>query len=155
MRRYLESVTQVGMGIWVGAMTGFALTAPMLFAAFGPERQRAGDLAGAMIWQLNAVGLFLGAIALVALLPRLRQGYNRWRAGLLCGALALSLLGALYIFPQLERARPPQPIEHYAETDPVRAAYNSWHKASERVFGIAILLGAAVLILGPLKREGE
>ncbi|MDB4897946.1 MAG: hypothetical protein JWN15_4208 [Firmicutes bacterium] len=154
--KFLESVTQLCIGVWVGAMTGFAMTAPQLFSTFGTERQRAGDLAGAMIWRINTVGMVLGAIALVALLPRLRQGLNRWRTALLVAALALSLTGAFYIFPQLTQARPPRPIEQYAETDPVRVNYNAWHKRSEQVFGIAIILGAGVILLGPLgKGKGK
>jgi hypothetical protein len=153
--KFLESITQTCVGVWVGAMAGFAMIAPQLFRAFGPERQRAGDLAGEMIWRINTVGIILGAIALLALLPRLGQGLNRWRAGLLGLALALSLAGAFYIFPQLAQARPPQPIEQYAETDPVRVNYNSWHKRSEQVFGIAIILGAAVILLGPLGQGKE
>lgn len=153
--KFLESITQITTGIWVGAMAGFAMIAPQLFSAFGPERQRAGDLAGEMIWRINTVGMILGAIALLAVLPRLRQGLNRWRAGLLGVALALSLAGAFYIFPQLTQARPPRPIEQYAETDPVRVNYNAWHKRSEQVFGIAIILGAAVVVLGPLGQRKE
>lgn len=154
--RFLESVTQLCMGIWVGSMTGFAVTAPMLFRAFGDDRQRAGDLAGEMIFRLTNVGLVLGFIALAALLPRLREGLNRWRAGLLALSLALALAGPLWIFPRLEAARPPRPIQEYALTDPIRAAYNRYHKLSERMFGVAILLGAGVMLLGPLgRREGR
>lgn len=155
MKRYLESITQLCLAVWVGAMTGFALIAPQMFRAFGTERQRAGDLAGAIIWRINTVGMILGAIALLVLLPRLRPRLNRWRAGLLAGALALSLAGAFYIFPQMDLARPAAPIETLAENDPVRVNYNRWHKLSERVFGVAILLGASVIALGPLVREEE
>lgn len=151
--KWLESITQVALGLWAGAMGGFAATAPLLFSAFGTERQRAGDLAGAMIWRLNGVGIALGAVALVALFPRLKSGINRWRAALVAGALALSLAGALYIFPQMEKARPPVPIEQLDPADPARVRYNRWHKASERVFGVAILLGAGALFLGPLGKE--
>ncbi len=153
MKRYLESIAQISLAIWVGAMAGFAFVAPQLFAAFGAERQRAGDLAGAMIWRINTLGLILGTLALLTLLPRLRQRLNRWRAGILAGALALSLVGAFYIFPQMDRAKPSAPIETLAEDDPVRVNYNRWHKLSERVFGFAILLGAGTIVLGPLVRE--
>lgn len=153
--KWLESITQVSLGLWAGAMGGFAATAPLLFSAFGSERQRAGDLAGAMIWRLNSVGLVLGALSLLALLPRLKSGLNRWRVGLITGALALSLAGALYIFPQMEKARPPVPIEQLGPNDPARVDYNRWHKASERIFGVAILLGACALFLGPLGKEGR
>lgn len=153
--KWLESITQVSLGLWVGAMGGFAATAPLLFSAFGSERQRAGDLAGAMIWRLNNVGMILGALALLTLVPRLKSGLNRWRAGLVTGALALSLAGALYIFPQMEKARPPVPIEQLDPSDPARVNYNRWHKASERIFGVAILLGAGALVLGPLGKAGR
>lgn len=155
MKRYLESIAQICLAVWVGAMTGFALIAPQMFRAFGAERQRAGDLAGAIIWRINSLGLVLGALALLAILPRLHARLNKWRAGLLAGALALSLVGAFYIFPQMDRARPAVPIEQLAETDPVRVKYNRWHKLSERVFGVAIIMGAAVIALGPLAREDK
>lgn len=153
--KWLESVTQLALGLWAGAMGGFAATAPLLFRTFGAERQRAGDLVGAMIWRINTIGMILGAVALVALLPRLKAGLNRWRAALVAAALGLSLFGALYIFPQMEKARPPIPIEQLGVNDPARVNYNRWHKASERIFGVAILLGAGGLLLGPLGREGR
>lgn len=151
--KYLEAITQLALSVWVGAMAGFAFTAPQLFRAFGTERQRAGDLAGEMIWRINSVGMALGILALLALLPRLRRGLNRWRTALVAGALALSLTGALFIFPQMDRARPNLPIEQLAASDPARVNYNRWHKLSERVFGIAVLLGAGAIVLGPLGKE--
>lgn len=151
--KYLEGLTQLLTGIWVGAMTGFAVTAPQIFAAFGPNRQAAGDLAGVMIWRLNSVGMVLGALALLALLPRLRHGLNRWRTGMLAAALALSLFGAFYIFPQLAKAQPPRPIQEYALTDPIRVTYDKWHARSQQVFSGAILLGAGVILLGAVGKE--
>jgi hypothetical protein len=151
--KILESVTQTAMALWVGSAAGFAMIAPKLFRAFGPDRQKAGDLAGEMIYLLNMVGLVLGALALLALLPRLKQGLNRWRALLLAGALSLALFTWLYIFPAMEAAQPPRPIQEYAETAPERVAYNRYHKLSERVYGTAMLLGLGVIFLGPLGRE--
>jgi hypothetical protein len=153
--KFLESITQLCLGVWVGAMTGFAMIAPQLFAEFGPERQRAGDLAGDMIWRINMVGMILGAVALLTLLPRLRGGVGKLRLALVVGALAVSLAGAFYIFPQLDKARPPKPIEQYAVTDPIRAGYDKWHKRSEQVFGVGILLGAGAMLLGPFAKEGR
>ena len=151
--RYLEALTQLFTGIWVGSMAGFAYTAPQIFAAFGPDRQAAGDLSGQMIWRLNLVGATLGALALLALLPRLRHTINRWRAGLLVGALALAAVGAFYIFPQLAEAQPPRPIQEYAENDPIRINYNQWHDRSRQVFSAAILMGAGVNVLGAVAKE--
>jgi MFS family permease len=153
--RILEAVTQLLTGLWVGSMAGFALIAPLLFRAFGDERGRAGDLVGAMIGRLSWVGSLLGVIALLALLPRLRSRLNCWRALLLAGAVSVSLLGLLYVIPQMERARPPKPIESYAQNDPIRVAYNRWHKLSERVFGTGIFLGAATILLGPFVKERD
>lgn len=153
--KFLDSVTQLSLGLWAGSMAGFALTAPQLFAAFGSERQRAGDLAGSMIWRLNFAGMILGAVALVALLPRIRLGLNRWRAGLVATALLLALTGALYIFPQLQQARPPVPIEQLSAADPLRVRYNQWHKRSEQLFGVAILMVAGAVLLGPPGGEGR
>lgn len=153
MRRYLEAVTLLCLGIWVGSMTGFAMVAPQLFAAFGTERQRAGDLAGAIIWRINTVGMVLGFIALAALLPRLAGAVAKWRLGLLAGSLALALVGAFYIFPQMDKARPNVPIEQLSLTDPVRVKYDHWHKLSEKIFGAAMFLGAGVILLGPFTRE--
>lgn len=151
--RYLEGLTQLLVGAWVGAMAGFAATAPQIFASFGDNRQAAGDLAGQMIWRLNIIGLVLGTIALVLLLVQIRIRINRWRSLMLAGALGLALFGALYIFPQLNRAQPPRPIQEYAVTDPVRVNYNQWHERSRQVFSGAILLGAAVVIMGGAAKE--
>lgn len=149
----LESLTQLCMGVWVGAMTGFAVTAPQVFDAFGPNRQAAGDLTKVMIWRLTLTGLVLGILALIGLLPRLRQALNRWRTALVAIALGLSLFGAYFIFPKMAQVQPPNPIQTYAETDPVRVEYNRWHGYSRQVFGLAILLGAGVIAMGPLGKE--
>lgn len=151
--RVLESVTQLSLGIWIGAMTGFSVTAPKIFKAFGSDRQSAGNLAGEMIWQLNLIGGVLAVTALVALLPRIRQGLNKWRAGLVAVGIVLAAVGAFYIFPQMAKAQPPRPIQSYAENDPVRVNYNKWHQHSRQVFGAAILMGAAAVVLGPLGKE--
>lgn len=151
--KFLEAVTQLTMALWVGAAAGFALGAPRIFAAFGADRQSAGDLAGDIIYLLNNVGLLLGAVALLCLLPRLRDGINKLRLVLLAGSLLLGLATWLYIFPQMEKAQPPQPVQTYAETDPVRVEYNRWHTMSERVYGVAMILGAGVIVLGPFASE--
>ncbi|MEW8977283.1 MAG: DUF4149 domain-containing protein [Symbiobacterium sp.] len=149
----LEAVTQLAMGLWVGAAAGFVLSAPKIFAAFGPDRQAAGDLAGDMIYLLNNAGLLLGLVALLALLPRLRSGVNKARLVLLLGCLGVGLTTWLYIFPQMERAEPPEPIQNYAETDPVRVEYNRWHTLSERVAAAGMLMGTGVIVLGPFAEE--
>lgn len=151
--RYLEGVVQLLVGAWVGAMAGFAATAPQIFAAFGPDRQAAGTLAGEMIWRLNMIGLVLGGLALLLLLINLKERVNRWRTGLLAAGLGLALFGALYIFPQMEKAQPPRPIQEYAASDPIRVTYNRWHERSRQVFGGAIFLGAGVVILGGVRKE--
>ena len=151
--RVLEAVTQLLMGLWVGSAAGFALSAPKIFAAFGPDRQSAGDLAGDIIYMLNNVGLLLGAVAFLALLPRLRSGVNKVRLVLLLGCIGIALTTWLYIFPQMDRAQPPEPIQTYAETDPVRVAYNRWHTLSERVFAVGMALGTGVLVLGPFAED--
>jgi hypothetical protein len=151
--RYLEALSQILIGVWIGSMTGFAVTAPQIFDAFGPNRQAAGDLAGDMIWRLNNMGMILAIIAVLTLLPRLREGLNRWRTGLLIVGIALAAFGAFYIFPQMAKAQPPKPIQEYATTDPVRANYDKWHERSRQVFGGAILLGAAVIAMGPIAKE--
>lgn len=151
--RALEAVTQLAMGLWVGAAAGFALGAPKIFAAFGPDRQSAGDLAGDIIYMLNNVGLLLGAVALLALLPRLRSGVSKVRLVLLLGCLGIALTTWLYIFPQMDRAQPPEPIQTYAETDPVRVAYNRWHTLSERVAAVGMVLGTGVIVLGPFAED--
>lgn len=151
--RFLESLTQACLALWVGSMTGFVMTAPLIFDAFGSERQPAGDLAGNMIWRLNMVGIVLGVLVLLTLLPRLRRGMAKIRALLVAGALAMGLVLAFYIFPKMDEAQPPQPIEQYAETDPVRVEYNRWHRRSEQVYGVTVLLGAGALLLGPFEKE--
>ncbi|MBP2017669.1 hypothetical protein J2Z79_001054 [Symbiobacterium terraclitae] len=151
--RALEAVTQLAMGLWVGAAAGFALGAPKIFAAFGSDRQAAGDLAGDIIYLLNNAGLLLGAVALLALLPRLRSGVNKARLVLLLGCIGIALTTWLYIFPQMERAQPPEPIQNYAETDPLRVAYNRWHTLSERVAAAGMLLGTGVIVLGPFAED--
>ena len=151
--RVLEAMTQLLMGLWVGGGAGFALGAPKIFEAFGPDRQSAGDLAGDIIYLLNNVGLLLGVAALLTLLPRLRSGVNKARLVLLLGCLGLALTTWLYIFPQMERAEPPEPIQTYAETDPVRVEYNRWHTLSERVAAAGMLMGTGVIVLGPFAEE--
>jgi hypothetical protein len=74
----LDVLTVAVMGGWLGIMAFFSfVAAPILFRSM--ERSVAGAAAAAVLPGYYTCGLVLGAVALLALVPRVVARAPRWR----------------------------------------------------------------------------
>lgn len=145
MKRLVEGLQLMLLGVWVGGMVGFgAFMAPVLFATV-PSRQLAGNVAGQVIATLSWLGVAVPLLVIV-LHALSRQRWD-WRLTALVVILVLNGMNATYVRGGLDRAQAEmtRPIEAYAVSDPLRVEYNRWHRLSSNVGAGAVLFGLGVL----------
>lgn len=150
----------LAISLWLGSMAGFGvLTAPALFRIV-PSRQMAGNVAGAVIGNIDRLGLAAGVVILATLLwtaARLGGRAVGWpRPALIAVMLLLTLASATVVRGGLDaaQAKMDRPIEQYAATDPLRVGYNRWHNLSTRIYSGIFLLGASYVVIAAWRREG-
>lgn len=154
MIRMANVVTQLALGLWMGAMLGFgALTAPALFATV-KSNTLAGAVAGMVVHRTDILGLVAIILTLICLLAVAAAGGFRKvldgiRLGLTVVALLLVCTSIFYTSPALARLdqQRTQPIEQYALTDPLRTNYDRLHKLSVNFFSTNLFLAAALVAL--------
>ncbi|MEA2664059.1 MAG: hypothetical protein QOI11_1003 [Candidatus Eremiobacteraeota bacterium] len=146
--RVLAAIEVPALGIWLGALTGFAfVSAPLAFHLIAPlDVGRFAALVAGQLAVLTKWGYALGGIALiVALLRAVRAGDRTWdiaRAAIVAVALALStyhqrvIVQAMQVTPDL--------------TSP---AYHALHARSTQVYGAVVLLGLIALVLAAARRD--
>lgn len=133
----LNVIRIVALGLWVGALAGFAfLFAPVAFAHIGPTQAFADTIATCVLALVRA-GWLLGAIALTAAL--LDRDAPRRLALLTCVAvLPAAIFGAIEAVAIVPRMR---------LTPLGTPAYAALHAQSGLVFGLALLCALAGLAL--------
>jgi hypothetical protein len=133
----LNVIRIVALGLWVGALAGFAFFfAPTAFAHVGPTQAFADTIASCVL-ALARFGWLLGAIAVAAAL--LDRGAPR-RAALLTSlaivlAVGFSVVEVLAIVP------------HMQSTPLATPAYDALHRQSSLVFGLSLLCALAGLAI--------
>jgi Domain of unknown function (DUF4149) len=129
------------LGLWVGAMAGFAfIFAPLLFAHTGPTPQFAATIAACVRAIVRAGNGLAAAAAVITVIARLEPG--RWSIAIVGCLVVAALCGTIEvnaIVPQMER------------TALLTPAYEALHRESSGVYGLAFLsaLGALVLSARP------
>ncbi len=146
--RVLAAIEIPALGIWLGALTGFAfVSAPLAFRLIAPlDVARFAALTAQSLAVLTTWGYVLGGIAIVAAAFRaLFAGDRVWDfVRILLVALALGL--ATYE----ERAIVPA----MAATIDVRSsAYHELHNRSSQVYGVVVLLTLVALVLAAVRRD--
>jgi hypothetical protein len=146
------------LAVWIGGLAGFAFVfAPIAFRIV-TDLDAFATLTARTITALTQMGYVCGAIAIVAALARSRTSASPRpafiRAGLVALALGLSAYDAKVILPEMQAASAAfgVPFNDVAKTDPRRIAYDEMHKKSSRVYGGALLLAAAALVLAAADR---
>ncbi len=132
------SVRIVLLGLWVGAMAGFAFVfAPIAFTHIGPTPAFAAMIAAevaAIVRTGDWIALATVAITVFAGLE------SRRTAAAIIGCLALTVLCGAFelgaIVPQMQ------------QTPLLTPAYESLHRESSGVYGVAFLAALAALIVG-------
>ena len=146
--RVLAAIELPALGVWLGALAGFAfVSAPLAFRIVAPlDAARFAALTAHTIGDLTVWGYVLGGIAIVAGLVRAAAAGDRtWdfvRVALVAVALGLAAYQQHAIVPQME-----------ATTDIHGAAYHALHGRSTVVYGGVVLLVLAALILGAARRD--
>jgi hypothetical protein len=146
--RVLAAIEIPALGIWLGALVGFAfLTAPLAFRIVGSvDLTRFATLIASNIGALTTLGYVLGGVALIVAFFRARfAGDRTWdalRILLIAIALGLATFEQRAIVPAMERI-----------TDVTSAQYHALHARSSQVYGAVVLLDLAALVLAALRRE--
>jgi hypothetical protein len=137
--RVLAAVEIPALGLWLGALCGFAfISAPIAVHTVTDLSQFAALTTGTLAL-LADVGYVCGALAIAAALLRSRDAADRTfdilRAALIVVALGLVAYESLAIVPGLS-----------GRTDVHSDAFRALHDRSMAVYGGVVLLGLAALV---------
>jgi hypothetical protein len=137
--RIVTALEAVVLGLWAGALAGFAFVfAPLAFRAV-PRLDTYATLVGSVVRALGTFGAVCGALAIAAALLRARYPAARplalVRAGLAAAALFAASYETMAVVPRMEAvaAQIGGPIDSVDRTDPRRQAYDGVHELSTRV----------------------
>ena len=144
--RVLAAVEIPAIGLWLGALCGFAfLFAPNAFHLV-PDLAQFASLTAANLRELALVGAVCGGVAIVVALVRSLDASDRTndivRAALLIVALALTAYETLAIVPAMT-----------ALTDLHSAAFADLHAQSSRVYGGVVVLALAALVMAAVRGD--
>ena len=145
--RILAAVEIPALGIWLGALCGFAFVfAPAAFRLV-PDLGAFAALIAANLRALATIGAACGGVAIVVALLRSVSAADRTndiaRVVLIVIALALVAYETFAIVPTM-----------VAITDVHGSAYHDLHGLSTKVYGAVVLLGFAALVLAAVREEG-
>jgi len=146
--RILAAIEIPALGLWLGALCGFAfIFAPIAFRIVAPlDVARFAALTAAMLAALAGLGYACGAIAILIALLRSRDAGDRVfdfvRAVLVALALGLVWLESQTVVPEM-----------LAMTDLTSPAYHALHSRSSAIYGGVVLLGFAALVMAAVRRE--
>lgn len=146
--RVLAAIEIPALGIWAGALVGFAfVSAPLAFRTVAPlDVARFAALTAQTLAQLTIWGYVLGGIAIVvALLRSAYAGDRTWdfgRAALLVLALLLASYQQRAIVPAMG-----------AIADVHGPEYAALHGRSTLVYGIVLLLALTALVLAAVRKD--
>jgi hypothetical protein len=146
--RVLAAIEIPALGIWLGALAGFAfVSAPLAFRIVAPlDVARFAAFTAQTVSTLTVWGYVLGAIAIVAgLLRAVTAGDRTWdfgRIALVALALGVATYERRSIVPRME-----------ATPDIHSAAYHALHQQSTLAYGAVVILAFAALVLAAVRRD--
>jgi hypothetical protein len=144
--RLLAAIEIPAIGLWLGALCGFAfLFAPNAFRLV-PDVAQFASLTAANLRELATVAWVCGGIAIVIALVRSRDASDRTndivRAALIVVALGLVAYETFAIVPAMT-----------AMTDLHSTAFDDLHQQSSRVYGGVVALALAALVLAAVRGD--
>ena len=144
--RVLAAVEIPALGLWLGALCGFAfISAPLAVHTVTDLGQFAALTTGTLT-MLADVGYVCGALAIAAALLRSRDAADRTvdilRAALIVIALGLVAYETLAIVPELS-----------GRTDVHSDAFRALHDRSMAVYGGVVLLGLIALVAAAVRTD--
>ena len=146
--RVLAAIEIPALGIWLGALAGFAfVSAPLAFRIVAPlDVTRFATLVAQSLTTLTTWGYVLGGIAMIAAILRaVFAGDRIWdfvRVLLIIFALGLATYDERAIVPAMT-----------ATTDVRSPAYHDLHDRSTQVYGGVVLLTLVALVLSAVRRD--
>jgi uncharacterized membrane protein len=151
----LRALRLLAIVVWVGGLIFFAFVlAPVAFHVL-PSTHEVGTVVGATLRVLTGVGHACGLVFLFATLAVWFRSAPRGRKLLIAEALLVVLMIAatmyvqVSIIPAMERDRVAAggDVDAAPADNPARIDFERLHPLSEKVEGLALLLGIAVVIL--------
>ena len=135
--------------LWVGSLWAIGyIAAPVLFLTLS-DWQLAGTLAGRMFTVVGYLGLTCGAVLLLfAALSAGRRWARSWRLWVVAGMLVLASLGQFVLHPAMQR------LKQIGLTGQTAIQFGQLHEVAALLYGIASVLGLALVIFGPRRKEG-
>lgn len=158
--RVADYVEIGALALWIGGIATIAAVAPVVFQIV-PSRDLAGRVFGAMLERLFPI-LYV-AVALLTASGGVRFAVTRSggpaeiaRWTLLGGMAALAVVVGVVISGEMRAIQTafPAPIEQIALDDRARVRFNDLHKLSERLMGVAALLGLVFLPFAKRRWQG-
>ena len=146
--RVLAAIEIPALGLWLGALVGFAfIFAPLAFRIVAPlDIARFAALMAQTLGTLTLWGYVLGGVAIVIVLLRSAGAGDRtWdfgRAVLLAAALGLAAYQQQAIVPAMT-----------AITDVRSPEYRALHQRSTQIYGAVVVLVFAALVLAAVRRD--
>jgi hypothetical protein len=144
--RILAAIEIPALGIWLGALCGFAfIFAPAAFHLVSDVTQFAA-LTSANLRALAILGEVCGGLAIVLAVLRAREAADRTNdiVRACCVVIALLFLGweMTFVVPAMAAI-----ADYHSE------AYHALHGVSTRVYGGTVLFLAAALVLAAIRNE--
>jgi hypothetical protein len=159
LRSSLAAVETTATAFWTGSSAGFAFLSAPTVAHEARDLDLQARITGATLEKVAAASYISGGLAIGAALAQAAsscesRGNDLARAACTAGALGLIAYHQSSIVPQMTELQQAMggSFEAVAADDPNRVAYRAVHKESMRVFGGALLLGIASLMLGSGRR---
>lgn len=141
--RMARGARMLALGLWVGAMTGFAfVVAPIVFHILGPTSQFAAIVAATVV-AIAAFGYACGGVALAATAVLLRARKRSSIAILIL--VAAMLLGSWYEVHAIVPLMQHTPLH--------TPAYDRLHQRSSTLYAGILLAGLIAWVLGS-RRDG-
>ena len=158
MRTFLRTISLLLLGLWLGAAIFFsAAVAPSVFAVLrGAELPNAATLAGSVVNRLLAIinkgGFEIGLLLLVAsfFATRGQKPVRRIAEMLSLAIMAImTAIGHWVVGARLAalRAAMQLPIDQIAATDARRIEFDSLHRYSVAMLGVAIVAAIIAFVL--------
>jgi hypothetical protein len=144
--RVLAAIEIPALGLWLGAMCGFAfIFAPAAFTLV-PDITQFANLTATNLRILSYVGAVCGGLGIIIAIVRSRDAADRTndivRAGLLLIALLLVAYETYAVIPALT-----------AITDLHSADFAELHQRSTQVYGGVVVLALAALVLAAVRGD--
>jgi Domain of unknown function (DUF4149) len=156
MQRLISSIATIALTVWLGGLLAIGyLAVPVLFHSL-PEKQLAGQLAGAMFNALGYVGIMCGVILLLekryaqTAQPSFLRNKSVWIIAAMLGLGLLIQCGLSPVMAQLKLQAQPLDVMHSRDA----AQFKMLHGVSSILYLLESVLGV-VLLLRNKKNEGE